>query len=277
MPHRFDAALAAFDPGPRARRFDRARSLSRSVSGACASPRSRRLVGHAAWAALLVLVWAAFVFGPWLLSLGALASAAAGGAGLIAIGAAVLALRRGWFQPPAWMERPGVWAAIVGTGAALRLAWGALIPVTLASDPRDHRDAAVQLLAEGRYFDLFGVADPAGDWTGRMVELLAWRPPGLAFALAGWFAAFGAGSWSIVAFDLVMYALGALVLEAAALRLAGRGAVAPVLLAFAVWPKHIAYTGLPLTEGPSLLLLTLGVLLFDRALRGCRRSVVYAG
>ena len=277
MTPRFDVALAPPSPAPRGRRLARARSFLRLVSGACASPRSRRFVGHAAWAALLSLTWSAFVFGPWLLSLGAAASAAAGGAALVAIGAAVLALRRGRFRSPAWAGRPGVWAAIVGAGAMSRLAWAALMPVTLASDPRDYRDAAVQLLAEGRYFNLFGVADPEGQWTGRVVELLAWRPPGLAFLLAGWFAAFGAGSWSIVAFNLAIYALSALVLGAVALRLTGRGAVAPVLLAFALWPKHIAYTGLPQSEGPSLLLLTLGVLLFDRALAGDRRSVAYAG
>lgn len=240
-------------------------------------PRMRWAAAQAIWLATLLLSLSAFVFGPWLLSMGLPAMAAAGsGAGYVVV-AAVAMMRRGRLDLPAWAERPGTWMAILASGAVLRLAWGALMPVTLISDPRDYYDTAMQLLTEGRYYSTVNVAGPDGQPTGALVEMLAWRPPGLPFLLAGWFGVFGAGAWAIIGFNLVVYALSALVLGVVASRLIGPSSVASVLLAFAVWPKHIGYIGVPLTEGLSLLLLTLGVLLFDLALAGSRRSLVCAG
>lgn len=235
-------------------------------------PRMRWAAAQAIWLATLLLSLSAFVFGPWLLSMGLPAMAAAGGGAGVVVVAAVAMMRRGRLDLPAWTERPGTWLAILAGGALLRLAWGALMPVTLISDPRDYYDTAMHLLTEGRYYSTVNVAGPDGQPTGALVEMLAWRPPGLPFLFAGWFGVFGAGAWAIIGFNLVVYALSALVLGVVASRLIGPSSVASVLLAFAVWPKHIGYTGVPLTEGLSLLLLTLGVLLFDLALAGSRRS-----
>ena len=235
------------------------------------------LTAQGVWLATLALALSAFAFGPWLLSMGMPATVALAGLAGVTVGAAVALMRRGRVGLPPWAERPGTWAAIVAGGVVARLAWCALFPATLSSDPQAYYEAAIQLLQEGRYYNTADIVGVDGQPTGAQVELLALRAPGLSFLLAGWFAVFGSGAWAIAGLNLVIYAAGALVLALAARRLIGPSSVAPVLLIFAIWPKHIGYTGLPLTEGLSLLLLTLCVLLFDLALAGSRRSLACAG
>lgn len=242
-----------------------------------ATTRLRWIIAYLVWLSTLLLVLSAFAFGPWLLSMSLLATSALCGMAAAAIGAAIMAMRHHRFSMPAWAEWRGTWIAIVLAGAAIRVAWGALLPVTLSSDPYDYYTLAVQLATEGRYHSTVNVVGPSGQFAGLAAELLAWRPPGLPFLLAGWFLLFGASSWAIISFNLVIYVVSALALRAVALRLAGKASVAPVLLVFAVWPKHIGYTALPLTEGLSLLLLTLNVLLLDISFAGSRRAKVYAG
>ena len=195
----------------------------------------------------------------------------------VIIGLIIIAMRRGRFRLPAWAGRPKTWMAIVVGGAVIRLAWGALLPATLTSDPRDYYDLAMRLLTEGRYYSVIDITGLDGRPTGMLVNLLAWRAPGLPILLAGWFGLFGAGTWAIVALNLVIYFLSALVLGRVAMRLTGPSSVAPVLFVFAIWPKHIGYTGVPLTENLSLLLLLFCVLLFDLALAGSRRALVFTG
>jgi len=235
------------------------------------------LTAQVIWLATLSLALSAFVFGPWLLSIGVLATVALAGLAVVIVGAAAAFMRRGRVGLPSWAEQPGTWAMIVVAGIVARLAWCALFPATLSSDPQAYYEAAIQLLQEGRYYNTADIVGLDGQSTGVRVELLALRAPGLSFLLAGWFAVFGIGTWAIVGLNLVIYVSSALVLALAARRLIGPSSVAPVLLIFAVWPKHIVYTGLPLTEGLSLLLLTLCVLLFDLALAGSRRSLAGAG
>lgn len=235
------------------------------------------LTAQVVWLATLSLALSAFVFGPWLLSMGVLATVALAGVAMVIVGAAVAFMRRGRVDLPSWAGRPSTWVMIVVMGMVARLAWCALFPATLSSDPQAYYEAAIQLLQEGRYYNIADIVGLDGQSTGAQVELLALRAPGLSFLLAGWFAVFGIEMWAIVGLNLVIYVLSALVLALAARRLIGPSGITPVLLIFAIWPKNIGYTGLPLTEGLSLLLLTLCVLLFDLALAGSRRSLAGAG
>ena len=240
-------------------------------------PFLRSTAAYLIWLITLSLVFSAFVFGPWLLSLGWPSTAFLTGAAAAVIGTAVAAMQRSQPAIPAWVERPGTWIAIVAAGCIVRLGWSALCPATLISDPRDFYDLAMHVLSEGRYYSSVATLGLDGQPNGPAVELRAWRPPGLPLLLAAWFWLFGAGSWAIIIFNVVVYAASALVLRSAALRLIGPAGVAPVQLFFAAWPKHIGYTPLPLTENLSLLLLVSGILLFDAALAGSRRAKLYAG
>lgn len=178
--------------------------------------------------------------------------------------------RYGW-------ERPGTWMAILAGGAVPYLDWDALMLATFIPDPRDCHGVAMQLLVEGRHYSTVNAAGPDGQPTGTLVEPLAWRPPRLPFPLAGEGGVFEVGTWAIIGSNLAICASGALALGMAAVRLIEQPGAAPVLLASTAWPKHIGCTGVPLTEDLSLLLPTLGVLPFDLALAGGRRSLVHAG
>ena len=109
------------------------------------------------------------------------------------------------------------------------------------SDMSDYVVSARGLLAGHGYFSML--------WQHK---LLAFRPPGESFLLAGAMWLIGDHDWTAAIINLICYVGAALVLHDLGTRLAGAG---PALLAsalFAIWPSHIMGGGLANSEMPIL-------------------------
>ena len=228
-------------------------------------------VNRAAWLALVVAVSAAPVGAAWLSTLPLPADLAVA---LIPV-AIVLAASR--FQGrergislPAWTCTRTAWCSAVAVGAALRVAWPVLAPVTLSSDSLSYYSAALRLLHEGRIAFPYPEDHPT-------VMLLAWRPPGFIILLGAWFSLFGTLPGAIVALNIAIYLGTAAALARLVYRAVGYGAVFPALVALACWPVGIGTTGVALSESTSVLTYLLAVLLFESATRGRAWWAVLAG
>lgn len=229
-----------------------------------------RFLAYGSWLALLALAMAAATFYAWETNLPRPLWVA------VALTPVAVALASGrlaaaFLRLPGWTRTWQAEWAVVVLGLALRIAWSVLLPpATLSSDSLSYYTVALRLLNEGR----FAIPYPEDDPT---LVLLAWRPPGYPFLLAGWFGLFGASSASIVALNLVLYLGAAAALAALARRVAGPGATFAALALLAVWPYGIVSTGVTLTEGASLLTYLLAVLWFLHALRGGPAWAVVSG
>lgn len=155
---------------------------------------------------------------------------------------------------------------IVALGLVLRIGWVALVAPVQMSDMSDYVVSARDLLAGHGYFSRL--------WQHK---LLAFRPPGESFLLAGAMWLIGDHDWTAAIINLICYVGAALVLHDLGTRLAGAG---PALLAsalFAIWPSHIMGGGLANSEMPTLLLWLTILWAIVRGKSGEWRWIVIAG
>ncbi|MBN2885133.1 MAG: DUF2029 domain-containing protein [Chromatiaceae bacterium] len=142
----------------------------------------------------------------------------------------------------------GSWMALcLILGLLLRLGWVTLYPAAPASDGAIYLGLA-QRLANGEDYGGSG-------WR-------AYWPPGYPLLLTPLVALFGTGREMLIGLNLALFVATALTLSRLAGHLAGALAarLAPALIA--LWPTHIALSGLPEKEYPLILLVSLLCLLW---------------
>ena len=208
----------------------------------------------AAWLRMLV---------PYRLALAAALGCAAAGAGVWAwrFAGSRLAPVLARIDPDRGDRR--VLAGTMLAGVLVRAAWVAGYPAPQTSDGAAYMDLAVKLAGGQPYY----IAGQLGGF--------AFWPPGMPLILTPWVAMFGPAPWIPVALNLILFAALALACDALGRRLFNARVAAVAVAALAVWPNHVAATGLVQKE---LLLapgLALALLWFDMALEhdspGARR------
>ena len=172
---------------------------------------------------------------------------------------------RGGLRPlfrMAWLEnhsaRIVLWS--VSGGFLLRTLFVLMAPPVQLSDFNEYVGLANNLLDTGQYFS----------HTENGTVWYAYRPPGYAAFLAGWIWVFGKSPWLPAISNLLLYVGTALLLDRMARRWAGAAPAALAQLLFAVWPSHIAMTGLAHYEPLLAFLMMLSWWLFlDQECPGC--------
>jgi 4-amino-4-deoxy-L-arabinose transferase-like glycosyltransferase len=133
--------------------------------------------------------------------------------------------------------------AIIVIGIIFRITWVHLVPPIQSSDSYSYWNAAERLLETGIYsFNKGGNV-----W-------YAWRPPGYPFFLAACIAAFGRNPWVPAFTNIVFYILTSVTVNSIARRIANDKVAILAISLLAMWPSHIAITGLAATEPLSILL-----------------------
>jgi 4-amino-4-deoxy-L-arabinose transferase-like glycosyltransferase len=153
--------------------------------------------------------------------------------------------------------------AILLLAAVLRIAWAIAVPVDPVSDCAIYDQFARSIVAGHGYG--FGPGDLNAFWS-----------PGVAFALAGFYAVFGEGGLAVVLLNLLV-ALGSIALV---WDLGRRwfsplaGTTAATLLA--LWPSQIQFTTVPASEWLFNMLVLLAVWIWTLADGSLRRSLAFA-
>jgi Dolichyl-phosphate-mannose-protein mannosyltransferase len=134
----------------------------------------------------------------------------------------------------------GILVSVVASGLILRVASGLLIHPTPVSDMASYDFSARHLLSaheylchEGSYF------------------LRAFRPPGVAFLLAGTMAVVGQQAWAALLLNCILYIGSSFLLWRALQGLPWQASAAAIAM-LAIWPSEIAVAGLPQSETPSI-------------------------
>ncbi len=152
----------------------------------------------------------------------------------------------------AWVMRPGrfSWlAAIVLVGVLLRLLWVWIFPAVPASDGATYLQLATRL-SMGQPYEMAGT--------------LAYWPPGYPLLLAPFIWAFGSGREMIIGVNLGLFLATLLVVFGIGQALAGEAVGRVATLIVALWPTHVAMTGLPEKEYVVILIVTSVILLLYR-------------
>lgn len=130
---------------------------------------------------------------------------------------------------------------IIAIGLVLRVAFGLSVHPTPVSDMADYDFSARHLLTAHEYVCREGV-----------YLTRAFRPPGVAFLLAGTMALVGQQPWAALLLNCILYIASSLLLWKAAQSLPPQASVFAVGM-LAIWPSDIAVAGLPQSETPSVL------------------------
>lgn len=141
--------------------------------------------------------------------------------------------------------------AITLFGIALRILWIYFIPPRQLSDFLSYWNTAIHLSETWTY-------------TNRVGEyvLRAWLPPGYPFFLAVCMAVIGQKTWIPAASNIFFYILTNLVVYSTARKISNKKSGLLALSFLALWPSHIAMTGLAATEPLSILIFTSILLMF---------------
>lgn len=204
--------------------------------------RLRDLPRSVAWAGLLFVVWMVFVSlparligerSPWLFAIGTPAFAAA------------VWMSRRWQFGAGWRfnaflesrATPAA-AAIIGAGVLLRIGWVWAVPPVQASDFREYWGLAQRLAETGEYYWIL----PNGS------HWYAYRAPGYTYFLAGCMKVLGGWSHIPALTNTLLYVGTSWTLFRLASRLTGKVPAIAATALFAVWPNHIALTGIAAYE-----------------------------
>lgn len=163
-----------------------------------------------------------------------------------ALGVVILALIGVFAKrvPIGWTSEPAPHAAIllsaIGIGLMLRVAFGLLVHPAAVSDMASYDFSARHLLSAHEYVCREGY-----------YVLRAYRPPGVAFLLAGMMAIVGQQPWAALLLNCILY-MGVSVLLWQALRFLPWQAAIFAVAMLAIWPSEVDVAALPQSETPSI-------------------------
>ncbi len=204
--------------------------------------RLREALRSVSWAGLMFVAWIVFVSLParligerslWLFAIGTPAFAA------------VVWISRRWqlganWPVTAFLEKHviRVTAALIGAGVLLRAVWVLLVPPVQTSDFQEYWLLARRLAETGEFFWIV----PNG------TQWYAYRAPGYTYFLAGCMKVFGDWSWIPALTNTLLYAATSWILFRLATRLTGKLPAIAATALFAIWPNHVALTGIAAYE-----------------------------
>lgn len=219
------------------------------------------------WAGLLFVAWIVFVSLParligerslWLFAIGTPAFMA------------LVWISRRWrpafgSRLTTWLENRAVQAAAFSAivGILLRAAWVWAVPPVQTSDFREYWSLAKRLAETG---DLYWIVPNGTHW-------YAYRAPGYTYFLAGCMKVFGEWSWIPALTNTVLYAATSWILFRLSSRLTGKLPAIAATALFAIWPNHIALTGIAAYE-PLFMFLCLASI--DAMIRSENRGSAWA-
>lgn len=136
--------------------------------------------------------------------------------------------------------------ALLGLGVILRIGCWAVVQPVPFSDFASYFKSAVHLWQ----FHVYRVPEPEG-------LLKAYRPPGTAFLLALVMGLVGPTAWSPLVLNTICFVTTASVLWHCIRPRVTMAAATGALALFTIWPSDVLYAGLPQSESPTLLCVSL--------------------